>query len=102
VFDLQQHLKKQASLRKRRALLYEEQRAHALEVIQLLMEELQLTFSDIADAPKRKPTAAKQPSSSAKIKFRDSEGHEWSGRGLKPKWLKQALESGKTLEDFRV
>ena len=41
-------------------------------------------------------------SGKAKVKFSDSLGHEWSGRGLKPRWLTAALASGKTLEDFAV
>ena len=36
-------------------------------------------------------------------KYRDPEtGESWSGRGLKPKWLVQALEDGKTLDDFLI
>jgi DNA-binding protein H-NS len=29
-------------------------------------------------------------------------GETWSGRGLKPRWLTQALEAGRKLEDFAV
>jgi len=35
-------------------------------------------------------------------KYRDASGRTWSGRGLKPKWLAQALAEGKTLEQFAV
>ena len=36
-------------------------------------------------------------------KYRDAAtGNAWSGRGLKPKWLKAALESGRALSDFAV
>jgi DNA-binding protein H-NS len=36
-------------------------------------------------------------------KFRDpATGDTWSGRGLKPKWLTTALESGKKVEDFAL
>lgn len=36
-------------------------------------------------------------------KFADPEsGLQWGGIGKRPKWLQQALASGKTLEDFRV
>jgi hypothetical protein len=38
---------------------------------------------------------------SAPAKYRDPEtGQTWSGRGLKPQWLRVALERGKTLADF--
>lgn len=37
-----------------------------------------------------------------KIKYRDDAGNSWTGVGPAPKWLKVALESGKTREDFLV
>jgi len=36
------------------------------------------------------------------VKFRDAAGHEWSGRGPKPNWVKEALAGGKKLEDLAV
>ncbi len=36
------------------------------------------------------------------IRFKDDAGHTWSGRGPKPKWLKDGLASGKSLESFTV
>ncbi|MCU0966111.1 MAG: H-NS histone family protein, partial [Burkholderiaceae bacterium] len=29
-------------------------------------------------------------------------GNTWSGRGLQPRWLKQALASGKKISDFAL
>lgn len=36
------------------------------------------------------------------IKYRDDQGNAWSGRGSHPRWLREALESGKSLSDFAV
>jgi len=36
----------------------------------------------------------------APIKYRDSNGNAWSGRGSQPRWLRAAIDSGKKLEDF--
>ena len=36
------------------------------------------------------------------VKYRDSAGHAWSGRGPKPGWFKAALASGKTPEQLAV
>jgi len=36
------------------------------------------------------------------VKYRDDAGHEWSGRGPKPTWVKDALAAGKTLQDIAV
>lgn len=44
-----------------------------------------------------KGAAGKRP-----VKYRDESGNTWSGRGLQPNWLKQALANGSTLESFRV
>ena len=35
-------------------------------------------------------------------KFRDSAGNVWSGRGPRPRWLRDAIAAGKKLEDFAV
>ena len=35
-------------------------------------------------------------------KFRDDAGNAWSGHGKRPNWYKDALASGKTLEDLLV
>ena len=43
-------------------------------------------------APKSAPLTAK---------YRDGDGHSWSGRGPRPGWVKAALEAGKTLDDLR-
>ena len=39
---------------------------------------------------------------SAKVTYRDEAGNSWSGLGPKPRWLREALEAGKALEDFAV
>ena len=36
----------------------------------------------------------------AKAKYQDGAGNSWGGMGPRPKWLKQAIASGKKLEDF--
>lgn len=52
-----------------------------------------------AKTANRKKAAAKVKSSS-RTKYKDDAGHEWSGMGPRPKWLKEAIESGKTLEQL--
>lgn len=36
----------------------------------------------------------------SKVLFRDQAGHTWSGMGPRPRWLKEALDAGKTLEEM--
>lgn len=35
------------------------------------------------------------------VVYRDGAGQSWTGRGPQPRWLKEALAAGKTLEDLR-
>ena len=44
------------------------------------------------------PTAGK----TVAPRYHDAEGNTWSGRGLQPKWLREALAAGKTLESMRI
>jgi len=36
------------------------------------------------------------------IKYRDSSGNTWAGRGAQPVWLRERLKAGAKLEDFAV
>ena len=44
--------------------------------------------------------ARKKAKRTAKIRYEDGAGNSWSGFGPKPKWLKAALDAGKSLEDL--
>lgn len=49
--------------------------------------------------------AAKPRSRKRKIvvaKYRDDAGNTWVGRGKRPQWVRDALASGKTLQDLEV
>ena len=50
-------------------------------------------------ASKKSAPAKKAP---LPAKFRDEAGNSWSGHGKRPNWFKDALASGKTLEDITV
>ncbi len=57
-----------------------------------------------AAAKKAKPApkpAAKAPAAPG-IKYRGPNGETWTGRGLQPRWMTAALESGKTLADLEA
>jgi DNA-binding protein H-NS len=36
----------------------------------------------------------------SRVLYRDDAGHTWSGMGPRPRWLKEAIEAGKTLEEM--
>ncbi|VTU28342.1 DNA binding protein, nucleoid-associated [Variovorax sp. SRS16] len=45
----------------------------------------------------KKKVGKKRPS---KVLYRDGAGNSWSGRGPRPRWLKDAIAGGKTLEEL--
>lgn len=53
-----------------------------------------------AATPAAKAPAKKTKRAPSKINYSDDAGNSWTGRGPKPGWLKAALDSGKTLQDF--
>lgn len=86
-------------LQERRALLDAEiqrlqraTRTENLARLKSLMAEAGLTVSDLT-----RKVPAKVPA-----KYADGVGNSWSGRGLKPVWLREKLAAGATLESFAV
>lgn len=66
-----------------------------------------LGFGTVAKRAKAKAMAkpgrkGKKSKSSAVAKFRDEAGNTWVGRGPRPRWLRDALGAGKSLQDFAV
>jgi DNA-binding protein H-NS len=65
------------------------------------MAQYGLSLADIGT----KGAGAAKRGTGAKVaaKYRDpATGNAWSGRGLKPNWLKAALDAGRSLSDFAV
>ena len=77
------------------------ERAGAVAQVKALMAAHGLSIADLG----ARSAAKGVRSSGAKVpaKYRNNAtGESWSGRGLRPNWLKAALASGKKLEDFTV
>ena len=79
-----------------------QERNEAIAKVRALMAEHGLTASDLV-AKSRRDRVASTSGRKVAAKYRDpASGQTWTGRGLKPKWLSAALESGKQLTDFAV
>ncbi len=61
------------------------------------LEDLQVNSEAAAAAPKK----VKQKRRPSRVTYTDGAGHSWTGRGPQPRWLKEALAGGKTLDELR-
>ena len=102
--DLQQLIRQKADLERQIAQLNSKGRQDAIDEIRRIMAEHGLTADDIAAARGRKAGAKPDGTERKAVaaKYRDDQGNQWTGRGLKPRWLTAALAAGRKLEDFAV
>jgi DNA-binding protein H-NS len=94
-------LAQKAALEKQIADTQREERAEAVAQVRALMAQYGLSLADIGSKSAAAPRRA--PGAKVAAKYRDpATGQTWSGRGLKPKWLKAALDSGRALSEFTL
>lgn len=68
--------------------------------IKTKIDEYELTAKDLGLSSGERVKIKTKASTPAK--YRSPEGLEWSGRGREPLWLKEAVSSGKSKEDFLI
>ena len=102
--SIAQLLEQKAALERQSADAQREAKSAAIAQVKALMAEHGLTLADLsARAPAAAPKAKPAGSGKVAVKYRNAAtGETWTGRGLKPKWLKAQLEAGKQLSDFAV
>jgi DNA-binding protein H-NS len=101
---LQDLLAQKADLERKIQETQRNERQAAVDKVRALMAEFGLSVEDLggkASGSGRKK-AAGDGARKAAVKYRDAAGNTWSGRGLQPRWLKNALAKGKALSDFAV
>ena len=75
-----------------------------------LMKKLGVSVADLGKGGPATSAASEKKASKAKggkrgpapVKFRDSAGNTWSGRGKSPRWLVEAEKGGKSRDSFAV
>mgnify|MGYP001187268182 CR=1 FL=1 len=100
--DLAELLAQKAALEQQIIEAQRAQKSQAIAQVKALMSEHGLTLADLGS---RQAAARRGGGGVSKVaaKYRNSQtGQSWSGRGLQPNWLKQALADGARLEDFKV
>ena len=75
------------------------ERRKLAEEFQEKAAKLGMTAEEVIRGPKKPRTRAP-----AKPKYRDPDNpsRTWTGRGKQPVWLREALESGRNLNDFLI
>lgn len=107
-----------ADLQQKAAQIKSREYASTLDDILAKMKAFGITIADLKAAQnkpkagrKGRKTAAEKPSSkrSSKLagvrlepKYRNADGQTWTGRGIAPKWMTEAIASGKSKDDFLI
>lgn len=96
-------LEQRAALEKQIAEAQREERASAIAQVRALMSQYGLSAADLAGRAAGPKAPRAKSGSTVAPKYRDpATGKTWSGRGLKPTWLRTALANGKSLGDFAI
>ena len=79
-----------------------EAKAESIAIVKALMGEVGLVLADLGGVASVK-TQSKASRAAVAAKYRnDATGETWSGRGMRPRWLKAATDAGKDMESFRI
>ena len=99
---LQDLLAQKAELERKIQETQKTERQTAISKVRALMAEFGLSVEDLGGGKSNGAARKSDGTRKAAVKYRDAAGNTWSGRGLQPRWLKEALASGKKLQDFAV
>ena len=107
-----------AELQQKAAQIKSKEYASTLTDILAKMKAYGITIADLKaaqDKPKAgrkalKPAADKAPSKRSSIlagvkvepKSRNADGQRWTGRGVAPKWMTEAIHAGKSKDEFLI
>ena len=97
----QEIVQKISELQKQAEEIKAREQASVIADIREKIEQYGLTADDLGFGGKV-VTGKKAVSRKVPVRYRDSAGNTWTGRGKRPGWLTQALASGKSMEDFLI
>ena len=81
----------------------EQEIADAIADLKRKIELYGLTAADLGLARPAGPGNSRVKAAKSPIKYRGPNGEPWSGgRGRKPQWVTEALQQGRSLEEFAV
>ncbi len=92
-------MKQIADLQKQADHLQSSERKGAIDQVNSLVAQFGIKVSEVRFNVK---SGANRKTSSVAVKYRDSSGNTWTGRGRTPRWLAEAETHGKRRESFLV
>ena len=79
-----------------------EAKAESIAIVKAAMAEAGIKLADLGGVVAVK-TQVKAGRAAVAPKYRnEATGEAWSGRGMRPRWLKAATDAGKDVEHFRI
>ena len=101
--SLQELLDQKNKLERQISELQNSKRGEAIATIKALMAGQGLTVADLSATASSTRRAVKTTGKKVAAKYRDPQtGATWTGRGLKPKWMAEAIANGKQVTDFAI
>lgn len=111
--QLDAKIQKARELQRQTEALMKDIKRTAIKEIHQYMPRYNITLEELGATAASKtkaaaPAADQQPKKAVKRvkvspKYQSEDGLQtWTGRGLKPKWLKAELDAGRKLEDFLI
>lgn len=98
--------KKIAALQKEADAVRQREVAGVVSRIKVAIEHYGLTAEQLglagAKASAKASSRVKVGKTARVAKFSDGNGNEWSGMGPRPQWLRNALDAGRSLDEFRT
>lgn len=96
--------KKIAALQQKADVLRAKEVRGVIDRIKIAIEHYSLTADQLGfDSPTggaKRGTAPAARGAAPAPRYSDGQGNQWSGRGPRPRWLKEALAAGRQLEDL--
>jgi len=97
----QEIVQKISELQKQAEEIKAREQAAVISDIRQKIEEYGLTAEDLGFGAKA-VASKKAANRKVPVRYRDSAGNTWTGRGKRPGWLTQALAAGKSMDEFLI
>jgi DNA-binding protein H-NS len=98
--NLQEQLKQETKKREQQEL--QKAREQIIAIAQSVGVPLEDLISSAARGSKSKSTGGGTGSVAVRYRHPDDASQQWTGRGRQPKWVKEWVEGGKSIDQLRV